>query len=347
MEMNAKSWVCFFKPGARVVALPNWKNPKLLLSVSSPPEMVSYISKYFDVYTLRSDLYKRWLQIRSLARNMKMETTPDGEWCLESLLEGTGLNEKVANVVVLIGRPTPIQKLKIILLNCHGEAIGYIKYGERGLAQKRIVHEYKILSNLPDNLGPKPLRMDKVLHGIGMLISVVTGKKTKILIPPPREVLEFQERLVVDTSKDLYEHPWIQELRKKGFQHWEWLAPLEGNKWNVVIQHNDFVPWNLIKTGDGRIVAIDWEFANLCGFPFLDLIYYFLQVGALIYRWKPESAFRHALRYLVQELHVQEDISKSLIKLAAFEAYWITAQNGRDDSFPLQQWRRTVWEVEG
>jgi hypothetical protein len=45
------------------------------------------------------------------------------------------------------------------------------------------------------------------------------------------------------------------------------------------IEHRDFAPWNILRTRDGRLVALDWESAEPNGLAGLDLVYFTSLLG--------------------------------------------------------------------
>jgi hypothetical protein len=49
----------------------------------------------------------------------------------------------------------------------------------------------------------------------------------------------------------------------------------------LICEHRDFSPWNVLIAPDGQLAVLDWESADLCGLPALDLIY-FLTLLALV-----------------------------------------------------------------
>src|SRR5205823_151212 len=48
--------------------------------------------------------------------------------------------------------------------------------------------------------------------------------------------------------------------------------------------HGDFAPWNL-RAQNAKVVAFDWEYAELDGVPLFDETHYRLQVGYLLENW--------------------------------------------------------------
>jgi len=47
----------------------------------------------------------------------------------------------------------------------------------------------------------------------------------------------------------------------------------------LVCEHRDFSPWNIIRTPTDELAVLDWEGAELEGFPALDLLYFLAHLG--------------------------------------------------------------------
>lgn len=344
MLTRPEDWLCFFPRGTKVIAIPNWRKPRVLLPLKEESsKTTSLLSRFFIAHSKAARMYKNLLKAWViLGRRLPIKLNKS-RCLLDPFVKDMGI--EFEDVVVVVGRPAPIQKIKIALLNS-SVIVGFIKYAERELAQQRIRHEFNVLSSLPSGFAPSPLKIGKLMKGIGVLLSPVNGTPVTAQLPTD-EVIEFQERLIVHRNVTVSEHPWIWKLKKEeDVPVARWLAPLSQREWDIVLHHGDFVPWNLLRVASGQIVAVDWEFSDLNGFPFLDLAYYILQYGALVKRWSPKFAFIYTRGFLNKRFSLGPEISESLVRLAAFQAYRITAQNGRDDNWPLQKWRRRVWEIE-
>jgi aminoglycoside phosphotransferase (APT) family kinase protein len=122
--------------------------------------------------------------------------------------------------------------------------------------------------------------------------------------------------------------------------------PLADRSWPVSIQHGDCAPWNLLEAPDGRLRAVDWECGTLEGFPYLDVAYYILQTSALIRRRTPLEAARYAVCYLRghPDFALSSAEAHAITRLAAYDAYWKYAEEGKPHNVGLQAWRRAIWE---
>ena len=113
----------------------------------------------------------------------------------------------------------------------------------------------------------------------------------------------------------------------------------------MVFQHGDFAPWNLLCGRDGSLRAVDWEHGTTDGFPHADLAYYIIQVGTLIYRWKPERALGWGVRYLSSQpaLGLSPAEAEAVVRLTAWHAYQRGLEDQDPSDSPIQSWRRALW----
>ncbi len=58
------------------------------------------------------------------------------------------------------------------------------------------------------------------------------------------------------------------------------------------IRHGDFARWNLLRTGDGGLMVLDWEWGTARGMPGIDLVHYFAQDARLVERLGPAEILR-------------------------------------------------------
>ena len=58
------------------------------------------------------------------------------------------------------------------------------------------------------------------------------------------------------------------------------------------VRHGDFARWNLLRMGDGRLMALDWEWGCPRGMAGLDLVHFFAQDARLVQRLNPPEVIR-------------------------------------------------------
>ena len=274
-----------------------------------------------------------------------MRTVCSDSWPLGEFVEGA--LPQVTNTVVLVGTPGPAQQTTVQLHDAEGQILGYLKYGETESACARLQQEWFMLSHLPPHIGPEPIKLGRLGAGKALLKSSVSGKRLRATLTPPRDVFGLLSSLNTGRSLSLEDHPWARCMLDLGESKIErWFEPLAGGYWDVTMQHGDLVPWNLLRSSDGALRAIDWEHGALEGFPYLDLAHYALQTAALVFRRPPLEAARHTVDYLAHSPNITLTVAEAnaVTRLAAYDAYVKYLEEGQHPDARLQAWRRVIWE---
>jgi hypothetical protein len=76
------------------------------------------------------------------------------------------------------------------------------------------------------------------------------------------------------------------------------LESLKGFKLVPSIRHGDFARWNLLRTADGSLMVLDWEWGAARGMPGIDLVHYFAQDARLVERLSPAEILNSVERSL-------------------------------------------------
>lgn len=337
-------WDSFFPPGTHVLALPNWKNPRLYLPAQHVFERWGGSSSY-PAYRLRARLYRILLRVRAATRLTTVRMVPSDSWALGEFL-GDVLPQ-VTPAMLLVGTQGPAQKLIVQLQDKGGRIVGYLKYAEKPMARRRLRQECQMISGIPAGVGPEVLKHGTLGDGEAILTTLLPGKVLRATLPPTRDLTGLLMSLAVLPPMPLESHPWVSYMREQSGQEVDtWLAALTERRWPVVVQHGDFAPWNLIRSPDGRVGAVDWEYGTLEGFPCLDLAHYVLQVSALIYRRRPSEAARYTASYLASQAQyaLSETEARALTCLAAYDAHLKFCEDGQSPNTRLQGWRQEVWK---
>jgi hypothetical protein len=225
-----------------------------------------------------------------------------------------------------------------------GRTTAYVKYGESPVATRRLEQEFKVLSGLPDGVGPIPLGFSSIRAGLALLLSAVEGKPMPGRVLPSPEILALLTKLRIGAVEvSVYDHPWIRRLLDACRCAEPWVEALHSTQWAVVPTHGDLAPWNILLSPSG-LRLIDWEYGSLDGFPGVDLAYHVLQAGALLKRWPPTRARSVAVDWLSREMNLSQKQAEALVRLTALAAYLQFAEDGHAPDDPLQEWRRKVWE---
>jgi hypothetical protein len=333
----------FFSPDTRVQALPNWQNPRLYLPAHGPIQSWKQSSFYPATRSL-AQLYRLSLRLRAAVGIAETRTARSTDWPLRRFTQE--VLPQLASAVVLIGTPGPAQAITVQLRDERDRVLGYLKYAEKDAALRRLRHEYHILSNLPAGIGPEPLKFGPFGKGEGLLNSAILGKPLNAALPPPNALVGLLDSYVVLPPVPLKYHPWVCRMQELGAPELDaWFELLAGRSWPVTVQHGDFAPWNLLRGYDGTLRAFDWEYGTLEGFPYLDLAYYALQTSALIYRQAPLEAASRVPEFLsrLPDLALTKAEAQALTRLAAYDAYQRSSEDGQPPDNGLQVWRRAVW----
>jgi len=255
---------------------------------------------------------------------------------------------ELANAVILMRASDPAQRSTVQLWDKKGRVVGYLRYAEKEIARSRLRRERLLLLRLPDGVGPKSLKYGPLGEGEALLKTSLLGRPVTVSPPPPGELVGLLEALIITDPMPVEVHPWVRRLRgRMAVDIDSWLEPLASRNWPVAIQHGDLTPWNLLRTPEGGLRLVDWEYGTLEGFPYIDLTHYILQTSALIHRLDPLEATREAIDCLRSHGSTSRDLSEaqalSLVRLAALEAYLKTSEDGQDCKAYLQTWRRAIW----
>lgn len=336
-------FACAFLPTGRFISLPNWSHQRMLLPVENATSRWQK-SRMYPAFRTSAKLYRFFVRARSSLGLIQARENCSTTWLLGEFINELSLNADSA--VVMIGAPGEAQKTTAQLWS-KNRVVAYLKYAEKPTAKARLENEFNILLALPDGLGPKVLKYGEFLSGYALLTTPVVGRSLSPKLPPAKDLWHLLEACKGASALSVHDHPWIQSIQERGEDSiLPWLDKLSAKAWPVVLHHGDFAPWNIVRVENG-FQAIDWEYGDLRGFPFLDMIYYILQVSVLVKRWPPGNAKRFAITYLSQTTPQQPSVNEleALINLTAYHAYQQTLENGFTADDWVQRWRQTVWET--
>lgn len=330
----------FLPSGKRIVVLPSRNRARLYLTSASASQRWRH-SGFYPAFRRTARAYRASLRLRAALGLAPTLTNHNSTWPLADLLYD--LWPELESSVVMLGTDGPAQKLTVQLW-LDNQVIGYVKYADTAIARARLAHEARILNALPPGLGPKVLRFSEFAEGEALVTTPVAGTTVPPHLRPSNRAVSYLNGLYISHELSLSNHPWVRELQQRlGDKVDKWLEPLATKAWSVVFQHGDFAPWNVIRTPQGNLTAIDWEYGSTEGFPYLDALHWVLQVSALIRKWSPSRTRSSAVQLFGQGVPAPQ--AKALISLAALSAYQEAIVDGQPPSAPLQTWRRQIWEA--
>ena len=322
-----------------VYAVPNRANPRLLFPGQGVMQRWRY-SGLYPAFRSTAKVYRWVMRARAALKLVDQLTAIPAPDDLKAFVQDC-FGAEVSAGVVLMGTPGPAQKL-IVQLWGDGLVLGYMKYGKTLIAKDRIEREHAVLSGLAQNLGPCPLKFAQFADGVAMIMSPVCGKQLPASLSSASLAKGLLNRMTLGVEHSVHEHPWIKRLSERYGHALPWLDALAGRTWPVVVQHGDFAPWNIFQDRSGILRAIDWEYGDLEGFPYMDRSFFVLQVGRLMNRWSPERAKDYAVSVLDRDLPRHQ--AEALIRLVALDTYNKALEDNNETDAPALRWWQTVWK---
>jgi hypothetical protein len=325
-----------FGPGSRVLALPSWRAPRLLLPAGNAATRWR-TSAFYPAHRLRARLVRFMLRAVAMAGGPVQRRVPD---TASPLLDHIcTFWPDAATFAVQPSQSKQAHTWTAEVRDRSGVILGYVKGGADLEAVRRLTAEADVLPYVPNGRGP---RVEWAGVWAGNFIVVTTpliGSALYPEAPVPADLAPFADALIVGPPQPLDAHPFVAELpRHKPIV--DALDALSGRPWPVVLQHGDCAPWNLSRGPDG-LAAFDWEFGNRQALPYLDEAYFVLHTGFHVFRRKPEAAVGEAVRYL-ESRGLSRAEAHAIVILTAFDAWQRTHATGTRSR--LQSWRRRVWE---
>lgn len=236
--------------------------------------------------------------------------------------------------VVYIGTPSSTQKIVLFLCDHRtGKPCKIVKFPLALLANDQIKNEANVLQflmNCQPKLTPKLFSYDNV-SGISVqepcsgrhsssrfdyghlnyLVSLVHPQKTINIHSELINLLNF-------IKSSAHTHPYVidrviamlaEDLLKKDLPS--------------VIEHGDFVPWNILRSRR-NIIAVDWEFSRLNGVPMMDFFdFLYIQKYCFNTHWDSNNQYRNlqfAAHYL-KALHIDVDYLPHLFSYYLMQKY--------------------------
>jgi hypothetical protein len=220
-------------------------------------------------------------------------------------------------VVTYVGTVGPHQKLVCSFVDPHSfETSMVVKFPLAEMAKDQLRRDYNSLCELIDeerDLGPKPLHMDSqarfaaqsFLPGrpedvpftdahLAFQLALVRGGKRLRLDAVRGEVGSQRDALVAKGLLNGAALDWIDKLLNSG--DWSGTVP-------SVRTHGDFAPWNLKRSANGAVHAVDWEDSAPNDLPYIDLHHFRASIKRAFGKTcsVPWDAYTAALRRLDSE----------------------------------------------
>jgi hypothetical protein len=332
-----------FPNGTHVVSLPNSQSPRIMLMGCNPAKRWKE-SSFYPAYRLSAKAYRLLLRLKAIVGIHAVRLIHSDPWLVQEFVRDVLPN--ISSLVILVGTSSPTQKL-IIQIWDEYRVIAYLKFAQSQAARKSLEREHELLRRLPPGLGPAVLRFGEMGNGKGLLLAPVSGKALCTRLPPPQTVWSFARSMETSRTVAIDSHPWIQNLRLCSTDCVDpWIDRLSKRNWPIVYQHGDLAPWNLFHSPHDTLVAVDWEYGTVEGFPYVDVIHYYLQVSLLIYKFSPHKAKQSVMQFLDHQLRgFSHSEIAALVNLSVLNTFKQAEQDGHSEHSYYQTWRRALWMI--
>jgi hypothetical protein len=235
------------------------------------------------------------------------------------------------------GRP---QKKPVLhLISPGGALVGYAKVGWNDVTRRLVRHEGEALEQVARALpGDAPFAVPPVRHrgtwrGHELLITdAVEGVEPGLLSEPPIEATAMLAQLATEQSEVLPTSRYWQRQRARI----EGTASVAAQALGDVVEeslasgllrfgfvHGDWLPWNMARCRDGRLLVWDWEWSMGAAPAGLDASQWLFQVELNLRRRTPDGAVDHAARAareLLPRLGVSADLAQPLLAMHVIES---------------------------
>ena len=291
----------FFKPQTLIKTLKVRDQPKLYIPSDGSMSRCWDYTRLLPAFRMAARVNAFVIRLMALLPSRADTLNQRYDWPLGDYVKDVLPSARTP--VVLMGTSGPEQSV-IVQIWDENRIIGYVKYGANSIAVELLENEHRILKILPGGLGPAPLKYGAFLNGAALVSLPVPGRLIPARLPPPDDLEYFLRQLEGGNFTHIEDHPYTAKVIRNDSsgELCRYIEPLASRRWPVVLSHGDLAPWNLLRSNDGQIRAVDWEYADREGIPFMDTAYFILQVGKLVYRWPPERTRQYAIEYLTRKL---------------------------------------------
>jgi len=346
-EVRSKELELIFPSGTRLIALPGWKNPRLVYEAGSVCQCWTDAG-LLDAYSLQGRIRRHILRIIAPLWPPRILSSGSSIPDVDRFVKGLSL--PFVRKAVIVGRNDLRQKWTVIFIDGNSRPLAFLKYGEKPFARERVTHEAKILADLPQGAGPALLKDGELGSGRAFVMEPVSGQRfprRPFCAMARNGIFGWIDRMGMKTVKAEV-HPAFMRLRQQASLHSNLLCVVEsclqavsGTDLPEGWQHGDPAPWNFRIVISGEVVAIDWEDAVSDGCPLFDLIYYVIQSHFFLRGADVSQAFLQSMDWLAKKEFFGQP-ADALVRLSAFDAWSRGKRDGQADAHPLQKFRLSV-----
>jgi hypothetical protein len=267
------------------IYLPTRSNPKVILSIDNS-SISENAFKLYNPFSKKAKLFKSAMNILYTKFNFFTKLILSEE---KNQSEFIDYLEKKLNtkLIVSIYLATLKDKIVLQLQDKKSSIIGYLKFPLNDIGLKHIQNEIDALEILSKkNIVDSTILVDKYQGNPFILLKEIDGS---IGIVERSNLDIILNKLKRTQSYLLSNHPRIIEVKERLRKHNlnSYIAIINNIKkissyqYQLVYEHGDFTPWNIVKTKK-EFIAFDYEYFLKDGLEYLDLIKYYYQVGKLL-----------------------------------------------------------------
>ena len=285
--------------------LPTKSNPKVALVVDNS----SYGENSFKLYnpfSKKAKLFKNITYFLFTKLNIVFNFIGNKEEESSNFIKylEKKLNSKIISSVYFA---TLKDKVVLQLQTPESKIIGYLKFPLNEIGLAHINNEIEAMDILSkEGIIKVALLVDNYENTPFLLIEELNGQ---IDLVEKKNLFTILNNFNRNEFYLLNAHPRIKQLKfdlekNKLDQYLNILIDIERNtklEYQLVYEHGDFTPWNIVKFGND-FIPFDFEYFVKDGLEYLDLIKYFYQVGKLLNQLNNEDL----ILFIKQEIDIEE-----------------------------------------
>jgi hypothetical protein len=273
-----------FTSNNNYIYLPTKNNPKVMLSIDN--KIIKNNSfKLYNPFSNKAKIFKTILKNLCNFQFIcnKLSEKKSNSQFIKYL--NKKFNKKFISSIYIA-----TEKDKFVLqLQSDNTIFGYLKYPLNKIGKKRVLNEKKaieIFSNL--KIIEKYLLFDYFENTPFLVLKPLEGEFS---IYDKKEILIILEKMKRDKKFQLKNHPRIEKIKNSLKNNldlknrFEKIIDNSVESFQLVYEHGDFAPWNIIKKKN-KLIPFDFEYFEENGLEYMDMIKYYYQIGKLLKKYK-------------------------------------------------------------
>ena len=195
----------YFNNNQKLVALPNWKRPRLIVSGEG------FGSRWNNANILPAS------RVAGLVRKVIYQLYAG--CAISGVMSGEGSQQDIEKIIpesglCLIANMLISNNINLLKFTCqvnteNNKCCGYLKIGIGSTSEQKISNELTILNALPAGLAPEVRETTSLDGGKALYISKVPGTISGDLCRKPEVLVNYLKLLRKTESYSIDKHPWI------------------------------------------------------------------------------------------------------------------------------------------